>query len=134
MTTPREDAARRVAALHPPLPRIFASLRETFGSAPDPVDVAIREGVSAARAAGVPAHDVDVEWARSVAGGDLARARNAGVLAAVHGPDGWVAVQRFGERWCPSPGCYGRDGAMLADEAPPFAFDCNCSAEPVQVR
>jgi hypothetical protein len=152
--TPREEAALRVAALHPPLPRIFAMLRAGLREdgppppaaaapvvapvvaepEPDPLLRHVREGVEAARAAGVPDGDVDLDAALALAAGDPARARNAGVLAAVRAADGWEAVQRFGAPWCPSPGCYGRDGSVLGDAVPPFADDCNCRAEPTQVR
>lgn len=111
----RHDAQLRVRALHPPLSEIFATLRGA--PAPDP-----------APAPG-PAPVDDAAAAR-----EAARARNAGVIASVREADGWIAVQRFGEPWCPSPGCYGRNGAELGDTPPPFADDCNCSAEAVQVR
>ncbi|HEX8002465.1 MAG TPA: hypothetical protein VF519_07200 [Mycobacteriales bacterium] len=88
----RRDAQLRVRALHPPLPVLFALLRE-------------------------PGPD-----------------RDAALLAALRSADGWEAVQRFGDPWCPSPGCYGRDGAVLTGAAPPFADDCNCSVEPRAVR
>jgi hypothetical protein len=133
--TARHDAQLRVAALHPPLPELFAALRASVGEpAADPVDAAIQAGVEAARAAGVPVADPDLAYARSLAAGDPTRARNAGVLAAVRDAEGWQAVQRFGDPWCPSSGCYGRDGAVVEGGAPPFAEDCNCSAEPAQVR
>jgi hypothetical protein len=102
--------------------------------ASDPLDGAVHDGIAAARAAGVPVGDVDLPYARRLAAGDPARARNAGILAAVRTADGWAAAQRFGEPWCPSPGCYGRDGSLLDDAVPPFADDCNCRAEPTQVR
>lgn len=65
---------------------------------------------------------------------DDATTRNAAVLAAVRDLPGWEARQRFGDPWCPSEGCYGRDGAVLSDAAPPFGPACNCSVEPRRVR
>jgi hypothetical protein len=60
--------------------------------------------------------------------------RSAGVVAASRAGGG-VAVQRFGEPWCPRDGCYGRDGAPLddawvaAEGLPPYGDGCNCSAQ-----
>ncbi|HEU0132596.1 MAG TPA: hypothetical protein VFQ85_16550 [Mycobacteriales bacterium] len=64
-------------------------------------------------------------------------ARNAGVVEAVRGAEGWAARQRFGDPYCPRSGCYGRDGAELTEEivaaegVPPFDDTCNCHVEAV---
>ncbi|HEV2889029.1 MAG TPA: hypothetical protein VGX28_01495 [Frankiaceae bacterium] len=153
----RRDAMLRVRGLHPPLPALFALLRGTPppeaapDTAPDTAPVAgvepadpadpadsldepLLAGFEAARAAGVPVGEPDLDAARALAAGDPARARNAAVVASASAAPGWEAYQRFGDPWCPSPGCYGRDGAPLTGTAPPFAEDCNCSAEPRRVR
>jgi hypothetical protein len=59
-------------------------------------------------------------------------ARNAAVVASARA-GGTVAVQRFGEPFCPRDACYGRDGAPLTDEwvraegVPPYGDGCNCT-------
>jgi hypothetical protein len=62
-------------------------------------------------------------------------ARSAAVVAATRSA-GRTAVQRFGDPYCPRPGCYGRDGAPLDDAwvaangLPPYGDGCNCTATP----
>ena len=159
----RAEAAARVRTAYPPLPQIFAALRAALGapeSAPppppepepvapgsNPADVAldaVRAGVEAARAAGVPDTGVDVDDVAAdlldIEDLDRLRAigRSVGVVAAVRDTS-WSVVQRFGNPWCPRSACYGRNGSLLTDARiategyPPYGDGCNCTAEPADL-
>lgn len=151
----RDEALARIAATHRPVAAIIADLRGDTGSTParggddarppaaaetpvvprpaDPAPPA--EDMSAPVDTAPPQRDMS---APGVAGqvADAAEADPAAELRRVVEDAlaaGRTPRQRFGEPYCPSPGCYGRDYRALdaeilaAEGVPPYASDCNCT-------